>query len=306
MGENTGVAWCDATYNPWEGCQHAGPGCDNCYAEARDQRFHQGAHFGPGAPRKRMSEATFNRPMIWNERRRAYNAAMNAGEPWPKAQPVPPEWVFTLSLGDFFDNAVPAEWRRDAWKIIRCCPHLRFQIVTKRVGNALRMLPEDWHVPASYGHAYSHVGIIATVTDQREYDRDVPKLLDLKRTGVKWVGLSIEPQQGPIRIGVLKDDLDWVIIGGESAQGGRPARPFHLTWAEWLLGDCTRAGIPVFVKQLGSHPIHMVPHLKDRSRLILQHKAGADPREWPAHLRVQEMPTIYDGGLIRNRLAAIP
>lgn len=48
MAENSRIEWTHHTYNPWEGCQKVGPGCDNCYAEARDLRFTGGAHWGPG------------------------------------------------------------------------------------------------------------------------------------------------------------------------------------------------------------------------------------------------------------------
>lgn len=39
MGASTGIAWTEATFNPWEGCTRVGPGCDFCYAEERNQRF---------------------------------------------------------------------------------------------------------------------------------------------------------------------------------------------------------------------------------------------------------------------------
>ena len=39
MSENTKIEWCDHTFNPWEGCQKTGPGCDHCYAELRNARF---------------------------------------------------------------------------------------------------------------------------------------------------------------------------------------------------------------------------------------------------------------------------
>lgn len=55
MAENSKIEWCDHTFNPWEGCQKVGPGCDNCYAEARNARFAggQAINWGPGAPRRR-------------------------------------------------------------------------------------------------------------------------------------------------------------------------------------------------------------------------------------------------------------
>src|ERR1700722_11389178 len=41
MGETT-IAWTDYTYSPWRGCTKYGPGCDGCYAEARDLRYESG------------------------------------------------------------------------------------------------------------------------------------------------------------------------------------------------------------------------------------------------------------------------
>lgn len=55
MSANTKIEWADHTFNPWEGCQKVGPGCDNCYAEARNARFSggQAVNWGPGALRRR-------------------------------------------------------------------------------------------------------------------------------------------------------------------------------------------------------------------------------------------------------------
>ena len=33
MGEVTGIAWTDHTFNPWIGCTRVSEGCRNCYAE---------------------------------------------------------------------------------------------------------------------------------------------------------------------------------------------------------------------------------------------------------------------------------
>lgn len=207
-------------------------------------------------------------------------------------------------LGDFFDNAVDPQWRADAWAVIRDCRHLRFQIVTKRVGNVRDMLPADWHMRDREGeHYYRHVGIISTVTSEAEFLRDGPKLKALKSSGVRWVGLSVEPMLAPLRLGLDDDWLDWVIIGGESSQGGQKARQFDLASASLLLGDCQQAGVPCFVRQMGSNPVGYVPAPDDplmegaiHPDACIYHfkdKAGADPEEWPAHLRCREMPTVY-------------
>ena len=38
MSENSKIEWTDHTFNPWEGCQKVGPGCDHCYAETGSRR----------------------------------------------------------------------------------------------------------------------------------------------------------------------------------------------------------------------------------------------------------------------------
>lgn len=64
MSENSKIEWTDHTFNPWEGCQKVSPGCDNCYAVARNLRFAGGkpVNFGPDAPRRRTSTANWARP----------------------------------------------------------------------------------------------------------------------------------------------------------------------------------------------------------------------------------------------------
>jgi hypothetical protein len=38
MGENTKIAWTDASWNPWWGCEKVSPGCAHCYAETFSKR----------------------------------------------------------------------------------------------------------------------------------------------------------------------------------------------------------------------------------------------------------------------------
>ena len=45
MGDGTGIAWTDATWNPVRGCSRVSRGCEHCYAEGVARRFS-----GPGMP----------------------------------------------------------------------------------------------------------------------------------------------------------------------------------------------------------------------------------------------------------------
>lgn len=251
MAETTEIAWCDATWSPWEGCQKVGPGCDNCYAEARNKRFAAGANWGPGAPRRRTVDWT--KPRLWNR------AAGKAGRRMK---------VFP-SLCDPFDNAVPMEWRFAFFHLIADTPHLDWLLLTKRIGNAAAVLGDYPTLPL-----LPNIWLGDTVVTQAEADRDIPKLLAVPAR-VRF--LSIEPMLGPIDLsrwlvpcdqgsrpgpggvgGVTCADcggdghgcqpLAWVIVGGES---GPHARPLHPDWARGLRDQCAAAGVPFLFKQWG-------------------------------------------------------
>lgn len=260
MGENSGIAWTDHTFNYWEGCTKVGPGCDACYAASRDQRYHGGTHWGAGAPRRMMSQHTRNNPLRWQKQ--------------ALKDPAFPTRVFCSSLSDVFDNEVPDEWRTDLFRIWRETPNLRWQIVTKRVGNVSKMLPGDW------GNGYPNVGIMITVVTQEEADRDIPKLL---RIPAIWRGLSIEPQIENLDVYKYlgEDRINWIVTGGESKQPGHEPRPYNIEWTMNLIEQSSRAGVACFVKQSGARPIGM-PWPKDG--------AGDDMALWPESIRVREFP----------------
>src|SRR5204863_3346042 len=58
--------------------------------------------------------------------------------------------------------------------------------------------------------------------------------------------------------------LDWIIVGGESGPG---ARPCDVQWIRAIVAQCSRWGMPVFVKQLGSVPIESEDAWRERLRV---------------------------------------
>lgn len=103
----------------------------------------------------------------------------------------------------------------------------------------------------------------------------------------------------------------WVVVGGESGPG---ARPCNVGWIRDIVAQCGAARVPCYVKQLGANPWAEVAGgdglewpagtvLDGRSpcepidggemanaRVKLRDRRGADPAEWPAALRVRELP----------------
>ena len=74
-----------------------------------------------------------------------------------------------------------------------------------------------------------------------DYLRKVPAI-------VRFV--SAEPLLGSLQ-GINLDGIHWLIGGGESQAGARPAK---LQWFRELRAACKAAGTKFFLKQLGGHP----------------------------------------------------
>ena len=277
MAENTKIEWCDSTFNPWVGCTKVGPGCDHCYAEGWAKRSGS-VQWGPGAERRRTTASNWRKPLQWNEQsfveceacgwRGEKREAHWGGSQCPSCrgqESLKParRRVFCASLADVFDNEVPVEWRADLFDLIAKTPNIDWLLVTKRIGNVGRMIPDCWSVMMP-----PNLWLGITVVNQYEADRDVPKLLQLKAS-VRF--LSIEPLLGPVSFrwmpawpenkanralnpaggtdhldGLRR--LDWVIVGGES---GPKARPMHPQWARDIRDQCAAAGVPFLFKQWG-------------------------------------------------------
>jgi protein gp37 len=256
MAENTAIEWADATFNPWIGCSAISPGCENCYASSFAKRV--GRDF---ATRTRTSEANWKEPLKWERKATEFFAEHGRRQR-----------VFCASLADVFDNEVPPAWRAELFALIASTPNLDWLVLSKRIGNVAKMIEapgmQKCGLPAN-------VWLGATVVNQTEANRDIPKLLAVPAR-VRF--LSIEPMLGPIdltRVMRSSPDSDWtycddvlrgflankcgghtspdnavqwVILGGESGPG---ARPMHPDWARSLRDQCAAAGTAFLFKQWG-------------------------------------------------------
>lgn len=284
MADRTKIEWCDSTFNPWTGCTKVSPGCDHCYAEAWSKRAgDKVGKWGPGAPRVRTSVAMWRQPARWNAQ--PFVECTSCG--WRGADPhdSTPGWtecpacgkealkssrrrVFCASLADVFDNEVPVQWRRDLFALISQTPNLDWLLLTKRIGNAREMIADAVAAERLGGWRplpwpWPNVWIGATIVNQAEADRDIPKLLATP-AAVRFV--SMEPLLGPVDLpglvyygtessgGIVRlgskgyTQLDWVIAGGES---GHKARAMHPDWARSLRDQCAVSSVPFLFKQWG-------------------------------------------------------
>lgn len=263
MAETTAIEWTDATVNWWWGCTKVGAGCDHCYAETWNNLRGTG-EWGAGAPRRKIKGA----PAMLAKLHRQANVFERIHHR--------PRRVFMQSMSDSFDNEIDPAWREEMFTAIEASDRLSIQLLTKRVSNVPKMVPSHWE----RGHWPQHVGLMITVVNQEEANRDIPRLLNYAhRFGIPWIGLSIEPLLGPINVerwlhesdcdptltsidGLcmcadrrkhhpdipVEITVDWVITGGET---GPKARSSSAVWYRSLADQCARTGAAFFFKHWG-------------------------------------------------------
>jgi protein gp37 len=152
-----------------------------------------------------------------------------------------------------------------------------FQVLTKRPGRAASF----WAgLQTATGGAVKwprHIWLGTSVETQKY----APRIDVLARVPAPVRFVSAEPLLGPLRLYdkyLLHHSVHWVIVGGES---GDTARPLDLLWVRQIITDCKAAGVPVFVKQLGTQWA--------RRRGSRDFK-GEDMKDWPEDLRVRQFP----------------
>jgi protein gp37 len=182
-----------------------------------------GVRWGPGQPRHRTGRANWRKPIIWN---RQAAAAGRRG------------LVFCASLADVFDAEVPASWRENLWALIRATENLDWQLLTKRPENIAEMLPSDW------GDGWANVWLGISAESQELLEG---RWAHLALVSAKVQFVSAEPLLGPLDLAVA-EGLDWIITGGESGPGARPADP---DWFRSIRDQCASMGIALHHKQNG-------------------------------------------------------
>jgi protein gp37 len=176
--------------------------------------------------------------------------------------------VFCASLADVFeDRPELIDWRVELFELIDTTQQLDWLLLTKRPENVRRMWPDN--------RSRENVWLGTSVSDQATADVWTERLVGLRHLA-PILFLSAEPLIGPVTIPHL-DQIDWVIVGGESHRSAKIARHCDDEWIRGVIKQCDLSKVPVFVKQLGT-------------RQELKDKKGGDMAEWPTDLRVREFP----------------
>ncbi len=312
MSDTTSIEWTDASWPVVTGCTHISPGCDRCYsARLTSTRLRHLPEYAGLASNGRFNGTVrclpdrLDWPLKWRKPKRIFVSDMAD----LFHDQVPDEYLVRV-----FDVMLNA--RRHTFQVLTK-RHARMRsFVTRYLSGEFAAEPLDRApLAATVDRPPANVWLGVSAEDQKWADIRIPALLDTP-AAIRFV--SAEPLLGPIdlsswigadhgaspgdlpapggrgkaggdrgglRSGVPDDlsdstrrsSISWLIAGGESGSG---ARPCELSWLRSLHDQCASAGVPYFLKQLGSVA----------GREWDAGPKGGDWDKWPEDLRVREFP----------------
>lgn len=222
MAEYSAIEWTDHTFNPWWGCTKISPGCVNCYAETWANRYGHNI-WGKTKGRRLFGQNHWKQPIAWNRK------ALHEDQRYR---------VFCASMADVFEENTQLDSERaKLWSLIEDTPQLDWLLLTKRPENMKYMAP--WVIWPQ------NVWAMTSVENQKEADLRIPILIDIPAS---VIALSVEPLLDRVDLTPWIDQIDWVIVGGES---GKNARPMHIEWVRELRDLCIETNTAFFFKQWG-------------------------------------------------------
>lgn len=248
MADHTKIEWSEATWNVASGCTRVSDGCTHCYIER--------------TPPFRMAHRRFDGDGIGS----TTGVVLH-----PERLTIPLRWrkprrIFVCSLADLFHDQVPDDYIAHTFAVMQSCAAHTFQVLTKRPARMRSLLSsaEFWSAVTDFGsivmgqkpsrpqlwpdHGQKH-GFLpnvwaGTTVESSQYLWRVDKLRETP-AAVRW--LSLEPLLGPLPDLDLTG-IDWVVTGGESGPGARPAHP---DWFRSIRDQCVAAGVAYLHKQNG-------------------------------------------------------
>lgn len=222
MASKSSIEWTEVTWNPVTGCDKISAGCKNCYAERMAHRL------------MAMGVAQYKNGFELN----LAPQALDTPRKWKKRKVV-----FVNSMSDLFHKKVPLSYIQQVFKVMNETPHI-YQVLTKRSQRLAELSPFlNWT-----DNIWMGVSV--------ENERATHRIKDLQQTDARVKFLSIEPLIGPIQTLGL-DDIDWVIVGGES---GPKARPIKKEWIDTIRRKCLVTDTPFFFKQWGKKEFNDNPN----------------------------------------------
>jgi len=205
-------------WNPWRGCKKYSEGCRFCYIHKGD--------FKRGIDTSNIVKTdNFDKPV---QRFKNGSYKIKSG------------LVYTCFSSDFLLEEADL-WRSECWQMIKERSDLDFLFLTKRIERFNDCIPEDWV------DGYENVIVCCSVENQNAVDTRLPIFSELP---IKHKCITAQPLISPINLEKYLDDIELVVVGGESDYNGRE---LNYSWVLDIREQCMRKNVSFELRQLGTN-----------------------------------------------------
>jgi protein gp37 len=207
-------------WNPWNGCHKYSEGCKFCYIHKGDTKR--------GIDTNIIYKTDkFNAPIERMKRSGEYKIK-------------PDQLVYVCFKSDFFIEEAD-QWRQECWDIIRTRSDLHFLFLTKRIERFYKCIPDDWDT------GYNNVTIGCTVENQINATKRLSMFSEMP---IKHKNIICQPLIEQIDISNYLDNVELVVVGGES---DRDARPMDYNWVLNIRNQCINKNVSFQFRQCGTN-----------------------------------------------------
>ena len=220
-----------ALWNPWRGCKKCSDGCLHCYIHKGDAKRNINTN-------DIVKTKDFYKPI---EKKKNGDYKMKAG-------------LVYLGFSTDFLIEDADDWRGEFWSMIKERQDCTFLFLTKRIERFMQCVPDDW------GNGYQNVVVCCTVENQQNADK---KLSVFHSLPIRHKCITAQPLLERINIEPYLDDIELVVVGGES---DRFARPLDYDWVLNIRAQCIRKHVNFEFRQCGTY------FIKDGKQYKLQTK----------------------------------
>lgn len=314
----TKISWTDRTANPLVGCSKISAGCVHCYAAtaASTGRLRQFPQYQGIAKNGHWTGEVRFVPEVLEQIRKLKK----------------PQRIFMASMSDPFHPKVEDEWLDQIFATIALCPHLTFQMLTKRpeqmleylrsakqrirrtavdVGRGNNLSTTEVYETCQFDWPLPNVWLGVSVENQQAADERIPLLLQTPAV-VRF--LSCEPLLEPINLSRIGGDyFGWNRIDALKGLFYRRTRPTD-NGSEWETEAVAQVNWSIVGGESGKNP--RACHIDWIRSIVQQCKAAGVPvfckqvgsvlakelcssdhkggqmQDWPLDIQVRELPSV--------------
>lgn len=205
-------------WNPWRGCKKCSEGCKYCYIHKGDAKRNVNTN-------DIVKTDKFYLPI---EKNKNGSYKMKSG------------LVFMCFSTDFLVEEADS-WREECFKMIKERNDCNFLFLTKRIDRFNKCLPKDWN------DGYDNIVVCCTIENQINADY---KLAIFKDLPIKHKRITAQPLLEGINIEKYLDDIEEVVVGGESDIN---ARPLNYDWVLDIRRQCMNKNVSFTFRQCGTN-----------------------------------------------------